>query len=119
MIETKQNLMLKAQKKVNMGILRAGVLICSSTFVFGTDIFKKGNEVLTGLYNDVVGISTVVAITAIVIALLISMFSHNQKMIDTMRGTAKGVAVTWLVINGIGFVVAYVKPWISNAPSPF
>lgn len=118
-----------ALKKLQMMFYRnammAGALLCSSAMVLAdevgtsTNVFDQGKTVVSGIYKDVVGISSAVAVTAIVVALLASMFSHNQKTIDTLRSTAKGVAITWLVINGIGFIVAYVEPWVKGAPSPF
>lgn len=66
------------------------------------------------VYGEIVGISTIVAVTAAAIALLVRMISRNQRAVDEATSWLKRIVVTWIVLNSLGFVVAYLQPLIAG-----
>lgn len=66
------------------------------------------------VYGELVGISTIVAVTAASVALLIRMISRNQRAVDEATSWLKRIIVTWLVLNTLGFAVAYLQPLIQG-----
>ena len=48
------------------------------------------------------------------IALIIRMVSRNQRAVDEATGWLKRIVITWIVLNSLGFIVAYLQPLISG-----
>ena len=63
---------------------------------------------------DRFGISTIVAVTVAAIALLVRMVSRNQRAVDEATSWLKRVVVTWIILNTLGFIVAYLQPLIAG-----
>lgn len=59
-------------------------------------------------------ISTIVAVTVAAIALLVRMISRNQRAVDEATSWLKRIVITWIVLNSLGFIVAYLQPLISG-----
>ena len=55
-----------------------------------------------------------VAVTAAAIALIVRMISRNQRAVDEATSWLKRIVVTWIVLNSLGFVVAYLQPLIAG-----
>ena len=66
------------------------------------------------VYGELVAISTIVAVTVASIALIIRMVSRNQRAVDEATGWLKRIVITWIVLNSLGFIVAYLQPLISG-----
>jgi hypothetical protein len=66
------------------------------------------------VYGQLVGISTIVAVTAAAIALIVRMVSRNQRAVDEATNWLKRIVVTWIVLNSLGFIVAYLQPLIAG-----
>ena len=66
------------------------------------------------VYGQLVGISTIVAVTAAAIALIVRMVSRNQRAVDEATSWLKRIVVTWIVLNSLGFIVAYLQPLIAG-----
>lgn len=73
-------------------------------------IFTRFSEIMQTIYGDVVGISTVIAVTAAAVALIVRMVSRNQRAVEEATNWLKNIIIAWLILNLIGFVVAYVQP---------
>lgn len=73
-------------------------------------VYKIGKDV----YGQVVAISTIVAVTVAAIALLIRMISRNQRAVEEATSWLKRIVVTWIILNSLGFVVAYLQPLIQG-----
>lgn len=56
----------------------------------------------------------VVAVTVAAIALLVRMISRNQRAVDEATSWLKRIVITWIVLNSLGFIVAYLQPLISG-----
>lgn len=56
------------------------------------------------VYGQLVAISTIVAVTAAAIALLVRMISRNQRAVDEATSWLKRIVVTWITLNSLGFI---------------
>lgn len=92
----------------------AGALIFSLQLVLADDIWSRFSTIMKDVYGELVGISTIVAVTAAAVALLIRMISRNQRAVDEATSWLKRIIVTWLVLNTLGFAVAYLQPLIQG-----
>ena len=95
-----------------VGIVSA--LILSLQPVLADDIWSRFSNIMKDVYGELVGISTIVAVTAAAVALLIRMISRNQRAVDEATSWLKRIIVTWLVLNTLGFAVAYLQPLIQG-----
>ncbi len=95
-----------------VGIVSA--LILSLQPVLADDIWTRFSTIMKDVYGELVGISTIVAVTAAAVALLIRMISRNQRAVDEATSWLKRIIVTWLVLNTLGFAVAYLQPLIQG-----
>lgn len=77
-------------------------------------IWARFSSILKDLYGQIVAISTIVAVTVAAIALLVRMISRNQRAVDEATSWLKRIVVTWIVLNSLGFIVAYLQPLIQG-----
>ena len=77
-------------------------------------IWNRFSTILKDVYGQVVAISTIVAVTVASIALLIRMISRNQRAVEEATSWLKRIIVTWIILNSLGFVVAYLQPLIQG-----
>ena len=80
----------------------------------GGDIWSKMSGMMQDVYGKLLGISTIVAVTAATVALLVRMISRNQRAVDEATSWLKRIVVTWLVLNSLGFAVAYLQPLVQG-----
>jgi len=78
------------------------------------DIWATFSNIMKDIYGKLLGISTIVAVTAATIALLVRMISRNQRAVDEASSWLKRIVVTWLILNTLGFFIAYIQPLISG-----
>ena len=77
-------------------------------------IWARFSSILKDVYGQIVAISTIVAVTVAAIALLVRMISRNQRAVDEATNWLKRIVVTWIILNSLGFVVAYLQPLIQG-----
>ena len=77
-------------------------------------IWTRFSTILKDVYGQVVAISTIVAVTVAAVALLVRMISRNQRAVDEATNWLKRIVVTWIILNSLGFVVAYLHPLIQG-----
>ena len=65
-------------------------------------------------YGKIVAVSTIVAVTMAAVALIIRMMSRNQKAVDEATAWLKRIVITWIILNSLGFIVAYLQPLITG-----
>lgn len=82
--------------------------------VMADTIWDRFSTIMRDVYGQVVGISTIVAVTVAAIALIVRMISRNQRAVDEATSWLKRIVVTWIVLNSLGFVVAYLQPLIAG-----
>lgn len=83
--------------------------------LYAEDIFDRVGSFANSLYLRIVAISTVLAVVCAAIALLIRQLSKNQKPVDAANEWLKRIAISYVLINSLGLVVNFVKPFIANA----
>ena len=77
-------------------------------------IWDKASEIMSDVYAQVVGISTIAAIVTAAIALLMMNFSRSGRTVDESRAWLKRIIITWAIINGLGFIMSYITPFFSG-----
>ena len=100
-----------------VGMATATMLTLQPVFATGTGtstIWNRFSTILKDVYGQVVAISTIVAVTVAAIALLIRMISRNQRAVDEATNWLKRIVVTWIILNSLGCVVAYLQPLIQG-----
>jgi ABC-type Na+ efflux pump permease subunit len=84
------------------------------TNVGGSDMWTKATEIMQDVYGKIVGISTIAAVVTAAIALLLMNFSKNGKTVDESRAWLKRIIISWVILNGLGFIMAYVSPLMAG-----
>ena len=79
-----------------------------------TDVWTKASEIMKDVYNQIVLISTVAAIVTASVALLMMNFSRSGRTVDESRAWLKRICITWAILNGLGFIMAYVTPFFAD-----
>ena len=104
-----------------VGMASAAMLTLQPVLATGTGTgtgtatsWNRFSTILKDVYGQVVAISTIVAVTVAAIALLIRMISRNQRAVDEATNWLKRIVVTWIILNSLGFVVAYLQPLIQG-----
>ena len=92
----------------------ASAMLISLQPVMADTIWNRFSTIMKDVYGQLVGISTIVAVTAAAIALIVRMISRNQRAVDEATSWLKRIVVTWIVLNSLGFIVAYLQPLISG-----
>lgn len=77
-------------------------------------IWEKASEIMSDVYGEVVGISTIAAIVTAAIALLMMNFSRSGRTVDESRAWLKRIVITWAIINGLGFIMSYITPFFAG-----
>ena len=78
--------------------------------VLAETIWDRFSKIMQDIYGQVVAISTIVAVTVAAIALIVRMVSRNQRAVDEATSWLKRIVITWIVLNTLGFIVAYLQP---------
>lgn len=88
-------------------------ILCQPVYA-ATDMWTKAGEIMKDVYNQIVLISTVTAIVTASVALLMMNFSRSGRTVDESRAWLKRICITWAILNGLGFIMAYVTPFFSD-----
>ena len=89
-------------------------LLVSTQAVYAADMWDRISAIMKDIYGEIVAISTIVAVTVAAIALLVRMISRNQRAVDEATNWLKRIVITWIILNSLGFIVAYLQPLISG-----
>ena len=82
--------------------------------VLASNMWDKANEIMKDVYNQIVLISTIDAIVTASVALLLMNFSKSGKTVDESRAWLKRIIITWAILNGLGFIMAYITPFFAG-----
>ena len=82
--------------------------------VMDAPIWDRFSAIMQDIYGQIVAISTIVAVTVGAIALIIRMVSRNQRAVDEATQWLKRIVITWIILNSLGFIVAYLQPLIAG-----
>lgn len=77
-------------------------------------IWEKASEIMQDVYSQILAISTIAAIVTASVALLMMNFSRSGRTVDESRSWLKRIIITWVILNGLGFIMAYVTPFFAG-----
>ncbi len=80
----------------------------------GVTIWAKADEIMKDVYSQILLISTIAAVVTASVALLMINFSRNDRNTDQSRAWLKRICITWVILNGLGFIMAYVTPFFTD-----
>jgi len=96
-------------------VTTAGGLALSTVSAFAADdIWSKFSTLMQDIYGKILGISTIVAVTVAAVALVVRMVSRNQRAVDEATTWLKRIVITWVILNTLGFIVAYIQPLVQG-----
>ncbi len=90
------------------------VLLAQPAAAAGDTIWNRFSTIMADVYGELVGISTIVGVTAAAVALLVRMISRNERAVTEATSWLKRIVVTWIVLNTLGFAVACLQPLIQG-----
>jgi len=108
------------KRRSNYGKLLYAIFLTAVSFailsqpVYATTMWDKANEIMKDVYSQILLISTIAAIVTAAVALLLMNFSKSGKTVDESRSWLKRIIITWAVLNGLGFIMAYVTPFFTG-----
>ena len=82
--------------------------------VLAANMWDKASEIMKDVYNQIVLISTIAAVVTASVALLLMNFSKSGKTVDESRAWLKRIIITWAILNGLGFIMAYITPFFAD-----
>lgn len=85
-----------------------------TTQVHAADIWTRANVLMRDVYNKILGISTIAAVVTASIALLLMNFSKSGRTVDESRAWLKRIALSWAILNSLGFILAYITPFFQG-----
>ena len=95
-------------------VMMGMALFISLQPVFAATIWETFSNVMKDIYGQLLGISTIVGVTAAAVALIIRMVSRNQRAVDEATTWLKRIVITWIILNTLGFIIAYIQPFIAG-----
>ena len=99
-----------------IGFLIVTLMACFSMNVFAASvtIWQKAEEIMKEVYNQILAISTYAAVVTAAIALLMLKFSKSDKTVSESRAGLKRIIITWAILKGLGFIMAYITPFFAD-----
>ena len=92
----------------------SGYILSINPTMAADTIWTRFSNIMKDIYGEIVAISTIVAVTVAAVALVVRMVSRNQRAVDEATSWLKRIIITWIVLNSLGFVVAYLQPLIEG-----
>lgn len=80
----------------------------------GEDMWTVANRIIVDIYNQIAGISTVLAGLMSAVSVIGAKMSNNQHKVDNAWDWLKRIWIAWVIINGIGAFIAYVRPLLTG-----
>ena len=77
-------------------------------------MWSKAEAIMKDVYGKILGISTIAAIVTASVALLLMNFSKSGKTVDESRTWLHRIVITWVILNGLGFIMAYISPFFAD-----
>lgn len=78
------------------------------------NIWDRFSAIMRDVYGQILAISTIVAVTMAAVALVVRMVSRNQRAVDEATAWLKRIVITWIILNSLGLIVAYIQPLITG-----
>lgn len=81
-----------------------------TAFAAGENLFEVADTIIRDVYNNIAGVSTILAGLMSAIAVIGAKMSNNQQKSDQAWDWLKRIWLAWAIINGMGAFIAYVVP---------
>jgi len=109
-------LIAKHKKRLRTLIATAiiSIMLTMQVLAADDDIWTKAKALMQDIYNKILLISTAAAVVTAAVALLMMNFSKNGRTVDESRAWLKRIVITWIILNSLGFIVAYISPLVSG-----
>ncbi len=115
--------MLGQEKKNKVWVILYWMLVAVSAVMLITiepvfaaqeTMWDRFSAIMKDFYGKLVAISTIVAVTMAAVALIVRMVSRNQRTVDEATAWLKRIVITWIILNSLGFIVAYIQPLVAG-----
>ncbi len=93
------------------------MLVMQPIFAADSDtetMWDRFSSIMQDVYGKIIMISTIVAVTMASVALIVRMVSRNQRAVDEATAWLKRIIITWVILNSLGFIVAYIQPLVAG-----
>ena len=90
------------------------ILLLDTQTVLAADMWTQAETIMKDVYSKKLGISTIAAIVTASVALLLMNFSKSGRTLDESRAWLKRIVISWAILNGLGFIMAYITPFFSG-----
>ncbi len=97
-----------------IAVLSAVLISVQPVMAAQETIWNRFSTIMQDFYGQILAISTIVAVTMAAVALVIRMVSRNQKAVDEATAWLKRIVITWVILNSLGLIVAYLQPLITG-----
>ena len=105
----------RLQRRVQAAVSACYMMLLTAQPAAAADtMWTRFSTIIADVYGQLVGISTIVGVTAAAVALLVRMISRNERAVAEATSWLKRIVVTWIVLNTLGFAVAYLQPLIQG-----
>lgn len=100
-------------KKRVVCLMMAMLVLFVNSFAFAaesgavSELFKKVSQVISDIGNEIIGISTVVAVLGLVIALFTKLLSRNTRAIEEANAWIKRIIISWVILNSLTLFLKY------------
>ena len=85
-----------------------------NVFAESVTVWQKAEEIMKDVYEKVLAISTIAAVVTASVALLMLNFSKADKTVSEARAWLRRIIITWSILNGLGFIMAYITPFFAD-----
>ena len=105
----------RLQRRVQAAVSACYMMLLTAQPAAAADtMWTRFSTIIADVYGQLGGISTIVGVTAAAVALLVRMISRNERAVAEATSWLKRIVVTWIVLNTLGFAVAYLQPLIQG-----
>lgn len=104
----------KLGKYLYMAFVVTTLIALSAQPVYATNVWTKASEIMKDVYNQILLISTIAGIVTAAVALLMMNFSKSGRTVDESRAWLKRIIISWAILNGLGFIMAYITPFFAG-----
>jgi len=99
--------------KTILAVFILSILLTTQVLAAET-MWTKAKAIMQDVYNQVILISTIAAVVTAAVALLLMNFSKNSRTVDESRSWLKRIIISWAILNGLGFIMAYIVPFFEG-----
>ena len=93
----------RLQRRVQAAVSVCYMMLLTAQPAAAADtMWTRFSTIIADVYGQLVGISTIVGVTAAAVALLVRMISRNERAVAEATSWLKRIVVTWIVLNTLG-----------------